>query len=164
MREKVNKKDILIIWVVIIVVALLSFGAMLIYKNDLAEAPSTTQQQPETYAMGDVVKAGAFEYIITDAERNGNLVSIDVRAKNITNKAETVYTGTITLADGKGAVYKHNTDGLSSADINPGIEREGTITFEVPAEVTGLRAAVTSDAVREAFGGDTSYTYIDIGL
>ncbi|WP_106768255.1 DUF4352 domain-containing protein [Paenibacillus faecalis] len=118
--------------------------------------------------IGDTFNNGNFAYTILDAKREGDIVTVKAQAKNIAKKAETLYNGSMKLRDSESNTYGHRSDGLSVSKINPGIETQGEITFEVPEDANGLKAAVNTDgiqnAIDNALGNDVSYVIIDIGL
>lgn len=130
--------------------------------------PNAPPQPQKLYGIGDTITDGNFAYTITEASREGGTVKVKARVKNLGNKAETLYAGTMKLRDVKRNFYSHKSDGLWEGTLNPGMEVEGTITFKVPEDVGWLGAEVNTNAigtaVADALGNDVDYTSIDIGL
>jgi hypothetical protein len=155
-----NKKGILIILAFVVILA---FGFIWSFatndKTDKAAAPATT-----VHALNDPVLVNAFTYTVNAAERNGEIVTLKVHAINDGDNPAVIYNGTIRLIDGNGKLYDAESNGVSNGDINPGIASEGEMVYRVPASATGLKAAITHDAVASTLGNDTKYTYIDLEL
>lgn len=151
-------------WLIILVfVIILAFGFIwsFVINEDTNSVPAP---KTNVYNMGEPVLVNAFTYTVTAAERAGELVTLKVNAVNKGDRPTVVYNGTIRLIDGQGKIYDAETNGVSSGDINPGIASEGEMTYRVPASATGLKAAISHNAVASTLGNDAKYTYIDIEL
>lgn len=149
------------ILVVSILITVLAFG----FIWSLAiEKETDTASSSKVLTLNDSVIVNEFSYTVTSAKRDGEEVTLNVRAVNKSDRPATIYNATVWLIDSEGRLYSEETNGISRADINPGIASEGRILFRVPADVTGLRAAISEDAIASMLERDAQYTYIDIGL
>lgn len=170
MKIKLTKKDLIVI---VGTVSFLLIGSTISYIVSQNSAPSVRfagMPPAEQYVpkINDTFRDGNFAYTITEAKRNGGTVTVKAHAENIAKKAETLYGGSMKLRDSNGNFYDSKFDGLAKGTVNPGLETEGEITFEVPEDATGLMAAVNTDViatvVANALDNDVDYILVDIGL
>ncbi|WP_054955060.1 DUF4352 domain-containing protein [Paenibacillus dakarensis] len=169
MNIKLTKKDYVIYGGIIAFILIASIIGLIIDNN---KSPSIRTsgppiEAPKSPGLNDTFTDGKFAYTITEASREGNTVTVKARAKNIASKAETLYGGTMRLRDASGNLYDKDRDSLNGT-LNPGIEIDGVITFEVPEDARGLKAAVNTNSIESAvgnkLGNDVKYTIVDIGL
>ncbi|MDH6675709.1 hypothetical protein M2277_006430 [Paenibacillus sp. LBL] len=136
-----------------------------ILSIDIANEPPQPTKQ---YGIGDELIDGPFGFTITEAKRNGEKVTLIMRVKNHGSQAETLYSGTVRLRDVDGKLYEHDSDRVAKGTLNPGMESEGKITFQLPEDARGLEAAINANAIQAAvdksFGNKAEYKTIDIGL
>lgn len=153
-----------IIGTIVIVLVLIPVVAWIL-SIDIANEPPQPQK---TYGIGDELLDGPFGFTITEATRKGENVTLHLRVKNHGDQAETLYAGTVRLRDVDGKLYEYNTDHVSKGTLNPGMESEGKITFEVPEDARGLEAAVNANAIQavvdKSFGNEAKFKTIELGL
>ena len=115
-------------------------------------------QEEQKFKIGDTVKVGDIEYIVSDVkdsksigtnqylkkETDSNFVTIKVTVKNTGDKAKTIDTSMFKLKDSKGTSYSAD----ATADMyinpagstfflqqaNPNISKTGNIVFETPTK------------------------------
>lgn len=136
-----------------------------------AEAKKKEEEVKETaHAIGEPVKVGDFEYVITAAnediiiqsnnqfidskETTGKFAIIDYSVKNLDKKARMVDSNLFIVKDEQGNEYEPMVDGdimmllgdsnLFLEEVNPGLSREGKIVFELPSEITNYSLEVSS--------------------
>lgn len=162
MKKYLTKENIA--WgVLVLVVLFITIPAIL--SIDIQNEPPQPSIQ---YGIGDELIDGPFGFTITDAKRDGEKVTLHVRAKNHGSQAEALYGGSVRLVDVNGRIYEHALDTVSKLTVNPGMETEGKVTFEVPDDAYGLEAAVNYDAIQssvdKAFGNKAEYKTIKLEL
>lgn len=115
-------------------------------------------QEEQKFKIGDTVKVGDIEYIVSDVkdsksigtnqylkkETDSNFVTIKVTVKNTSDKAKTIDTSMFKLKDSKGIAYSAdagvdmyaNEAGKSFflQQANPNVPKTGNIVFETPTK------------------------------
>ncbi|MBO2944892.1 DUF4352 domain-containing protein [Paenibacillus sp. F411] len=160
---KFTKKDFAVLGYILLGIAIVTV-IMTWISNNNTDRTSVPPALPKTYALNETLIDGAFSYKVTGAERDGQLVTVNVRAVNESDEAKTLYTGTMKLRDDSGRTYDYDTDYLAEGTLNPGIEAEGRITFKVPEDASGLQALVNTDVLGAMYGDGAGYTKVNIGL
>lgn len=135
----------------------------------------TQQAKPEKkpLGIGDTFKSDAFELKIIGKDisktvsdtsgyghftADGTFVVLKVHYKNISDTAKTIDHGAFQLQAGGNTYSPTNLIGKSIflKTINPGIEKDGEIYFDVPAEVanSNLVLKVSSTFLSDTFNGE----------
>lgn len=137
---------------------------------------TATQQQKRAYKINETFKSDAFEMTITGkdivkrvndssgllySEANGVFVVVHVHYKNIANQSRSLDSGAFQLtADGKQysptILTVNINENIFHNTINPGIEKDGNVYFDVPEDVakSNLDLKMSSTFTSDTFNGD----------
>lgn len=130
-------------------VCLIIMVATLIFKDDKSEKYSNEQYvdtRDLVPKVNDTIKVGSFDVTVTKVARSGDNVVLSVTAKNMSDKAETLFSDGFKIRDDDGNEYSCDLS-IAFANVNPGIEKTGDLNFEIPAKAENLTAAVRAVGV-----------------
>lgn len=99
-------------------------------------APKRIGQRART-ANWEIVVLEKPTILVQNRDFRGTPVAVKVRVKNVGNEGSTIYGFQFELEHGTGRVYKttsvYSDKALSAEDINPGLQYEGYVLFDVPS-------------------------------
>ena len=134
------------------------------------EAEATTTAQPSVPGVGDSVRDGQFEFVVTGIEEpgavyqpegllkdeaDGSWLVVYVTVENVGDREQAFLTGNQRILwDGKeygGEGFTWN--GTNVEDLNPGVDLEATLMFELPDGFPRLGTGTTLELYDSAFSG-----------
>jgi len=127
-----------------------------------------TQEEVQTYSVGDSVQAGDFKWRITKfttaktigtnpyltTEADGIYLILDVEIENTGNSAEYLMDSYLKLVDDQNrefspdssaAIYLDSNQALLFEQVNPGIVKKGKIVFDVPENLNVANVRISSN-------------------
>lgn len=119
-----------------------------------ADAEPAANQAPDQPQVGDPVRDGNFEFVVTDVETGlgsvgegyseeqaqGQFVLVHLSVTNIGDQAQTLFDNDQVLIDEQGREHSTSSaslwldDGLWLDEINPGNSTRGVLLFDIPAD------------------------------
>jgi hypothetical protein len=127
-----------------------------------------TQEEVQTYSVGDSIQAGDFKWKITKfttaksigtnpyliTEASGIYLILDVEVENTGNSAEYLMDSYLKLVDDQNrefspdssaAIYLDSNQALLFEQVNPGIVKKGKIVFDVPENLNVANVRISSN-------------------
>jgi len=175
----------ILVVLIIGIIAALSFG--LVSFDQLSNIVNTKKSDDilwdESSSVGEMTDVNGVEWTVTEVKNLGSKINgieswnedcisvsgeyVYVKAKIINNTDKTVSLGDIYVIDSQkrqfedaGSLYECMSEEMGSwEDINPGIEYEFAVAYEIPIGTTGLKLEVTD--LNWLFNNKK---YIDLGL
>lgn len=176
--EPMPTKQKVLAWVIFIaIITLVASFVVFAIKTQEDQNHGIVPSSIRVYGIGDAFLVGNIQFVVQGAKEmqnynghktSGKFVVVEVSAKNIGQSPATVDGGMFILWDGLGRKYENNgVNDISFADdkyfsidqLNPGIMKEGRVSFEVPSDASGFRLGVRSNMFD--FGG-AEYQYVDL--
>ena len=180
--QKPKKKHGCLFWIICCFVAILVIGGCTAivghnHKDSASSGSSSSvQQKQRAYKMGETFKSDAFEVTITGKDTkkkitdqsgyisstaNGVFLVVHVHYKNIAKSAKSLDRNAFTLAaDGNQysptVLTVRMNENIFYSTINPGIEKDGEVYFDIPEEVakSNLTLKMSSSFMSDNFSGE----------
>lgn len=176
---KEKKKHGCLFWIAGFFAVIIAFGVIVNITGHNKGGSNTgneaTTQERRAYKVGETFKSDAFEVTVTGkdavkrvndksgylhSDANGIFVVVHVHYKNIADSARSMDSSAFKLtADGKEysptILTVRLKENIFHSTINPGIEKDGEIYFDVPEDVAGsnLTLNLSSTFTSDTFNG-----------